>query len=263
MKLEVGKTYRTRNGKYVYISHKLADSKTFPYVDTKYWAYAEDGRIYVEYESPHDLVEEVTSSPTAPELEEFHKWDTTIGQKQRREENFEAGSVTLKNRMKEKPTEYVMNMPVIPTPKAPPKTTEGHRVTVPQKILELPGASIPSVLKVGDKVFDILGGEILTVNGSAENASYFMLYTLDNMMYSSMCVDGKYAGSDKYPRFIGLEEARVKGYDVPKQKVKKSRTFYLYFNKVSGTNILVDEREIGQVGYEEREVTFEWEEEAV
>ena len=178
MKLEVGKTYATRNGKSVKII-SMDDDDTYPFNGDNMVSYTADGVRQEGKIDSRDLIGEVVS----------------------------------------------------------PKTTE---------------------FKVGDKVFDILTGNVGVVHQS-ESTFEFKVIVQELDVYF-MRKDGTYSATHKYPRFISLESARAKGYDVPVQKVKKSRTFYLYFNKVSGTNMLVDEREIGQVGYEEREITFEWEE---
>jgi hypothetical protein len=232
MKLEVGKTYRARNGAIVKIIYK-DDSCRFLYVGINRYYYRSDGHYHVTCDSERDLIEEVPDSLAAPELEEFHKWDTTIGQKQRREEDFEVGSVTLKNRMKEKPT-------------------VGHAVTVPQKVPEGPGASVTSGFKVGDKVFDILNGKTYVL----EKTNHPIYYL--GAGFTAFTVNGKQDISDKYPRFISLEEARAKGYNVPVQNVKKSRVVNVWYSP--STDEIYDGDVATPKDVVVKEVTFEWEE---
>ena len=57
IKLEVGKTYRSRNGKVVKIDEKIAS--VWPFVGDNEESYDEQGRhFWVNWDSPYDLIEE-------------------------------------------------------------------------------------------------------------------------------------------------------------------------------------------------------------
>lgn len=92
-----------------------------------------------------------------------------------------------------------------------------------------------SKFKVGQKVYCILRGlgevvafhqDIYPVNVAFEKGKidYYMK-------------DGRRSGEYVNPVLLTLEEARAKGYDVPKQKIVKEKTLYvnLYRNKCWGT----------------------------
>lgn len=110
--------------------------------------------------------------------------------------------------------------------------------------------------KVGDKVFGVLCGGVYELIYDDDDYEQFLAggYVV--------LKDGRNHSAHKYPRFISLEAARAKGYDVPVQKVKKSRTFTIKFDPKTGSNYLADEwLPNGLNCYLTKEVTFEWEEE--
>ena len=195
MKLEVGKTYKARNGKIVKITEISGD----PW----YVFFGSDNHVYLRNgwfsgpatEREYDLIEEVV----------------------------------------------------------PPKPVEGHAVTVPQEH------------KVGDKVFDILSGEVFTVTRDCGGKIPQLLLSRDDgTTFGSMTANGKYYDNDKYPRFISLAEAKAKGYDVPVQKVKKSKTLMAVYVPSLNTKMLRAESQIDLPLPPDaitKEVTFEWEEE--
>ena len=74
--------------------------------------------------------------------------------------------------------------------------------------------------KVGDRVYDILYGEVHELQYIEDGYEAFKVGLI------RVLKDGKTDVKHKYPRFISLEQARAKGYDVPKEKIKKTQTQY-------------------------------------
>jgi hypothetical protein len=68
LKLEVGKTYRNREGKEVKIV-KFAPGDNYPFVDSDDWSYTENGRFSPPAESRHDLLEEIKEEKQELKLE--------------------------------------------------------------------------------------------------------------------------------------------------------------------------------------------------
>ena len=136
-------------------------------------------------------------------------------------------------------------------------------VEIGQELERMWRTSETSGFKVGDKVFDILRGRLFTVAAYADDA-YFRLLNTDKATSCFMRKDGKALYSDKYPRFISLAEAKAKGYDVPVQKVKKSKTLIAVYVPSLNTKMLRAESQIDLPLPPDaitKEVTFEWEEE--
>ena len=198
MKLEVGKTYKARNGKIVKITEISGD----PW----YVFFGSDNHVYLRNgwfsgpatEREYDLIEEVV----------------------------------------------------------PPKPVEGPAVTVLKEH------------KVGDKVFDILSGQVFKVLHTLISMDDLKWVAIDRKCreapFTAITTDGFHKNSHKYPRFISLAEAKAKGYDVPVQKVKKSKTLIAVYVPSLNTKMLRAESQIDLPLPPDaitKEVTFEWEEE--
>lgn len=117
--------------------------------------------------------------------------------------------------------------------------------------------------KVGDKVFHVGYGV-----GQVHDIHQFAEDTLSTCVEFSntrsrrlewFTVDGMSHVDHIVPQLYTLAEARKMGFDVP--KVKKSKTVWLYYGPTSGSTYVCEQRELTQVGFIEKEVTFEWEEE--
>ena len=73
MKLEVGKTYRDRDGEHVKILHE-AISSIYPFVGANRESYADNGRLHKDTITMQDLIEEVVvdnraaNSPDTPNV---------------------------------------------------------------------------------------------------------------------------------------------------------------------------------------------------
>lgn len=114
-----------------------------------------------------------------------------------------------------------------------------------------------SKFKVGDKVYHVIHG-VHTIFHSRDG--YFRAISVDGTD-CGFYADGKDWGEHQNPAVYTLEEARKMGFDILEEKLKKSKTLWVYYCVASGNFITTVEREPDQVGYIEREVTFEWEEE--
>jgi hypothetical protein len=78
--------------------------------------------------------------------------------------------------------------------------------------------------KVGDKVYDIVYG-LSTVKAVDSKIIFPYPILLHNgRIYTS---EGRDSEDAINPTLLTLDEARAKGYEVPKQKVKKQRTVWL------------------------------------
>lgn len=81
--------------------------------------------------------------------------------------------------------------------------------------------------KVGQKVYCIrygLGEVIISADASEEYPIYVLF---SGNKRDSFTTDGKPFGNYLNPTLLTLEEARAKGYDVPKQKIVKEKTVYI------------------------------------
>ena len=119
-----------------------------------------------------------------------------------------------------------------------------------------------SKFKVGDTVFHI-GHGVGVVIEIADETTYWnsdVVSVKFNDDWNCFTIDGRFSKIHKFPQLYTLAEARKMGFDVP--KVKKSKTLWVYYNIASRNFITTVDREPDQVGYLEKEVTFEWEEEA-
>lgn len=93
-----------------------------------------------------------------------------------------------------------------------------------------------SKFKVGQKVYCIRRG-LGEVYGKDRYLAGDVVFLIkfpekDNCEYT---FEGKLYHSDLNPTLLTLEEARAKGYDVPKQKIVKEKTVYI--NLYSNTNV--------------------------
>lgn len=81
--------------------------------------------------------------------------------------------------------------------------------------------------KVGQKVYCIMGG-LGTVKEITNQVAPIHVY-LDNAdpCHRQYFSDGRFYPGHKNPTLLTLEEARAKGYDVPKQKIVKEKTVYI------------------------------------
>jgi hypothetical protein len=111
--------------------------------------------------------------------------------------------------------------------------------------------------KVGDKVVDILTGNVGVVHQS-ESTFQFKVIVQELDVYF-MEKDGRYSATHKYPRFISLADAKAKGYDVPKQTVKKKITVGVMYSPSNGQVYTKYIEAPQDVVFQD--VTFEWEEE--
>ena len=277
MKLEVGKTYRARNGEIVTIKeyHK---GVIFPFKGDDDNLYSLTGAYHFTKHNL-DLIEEVppapSDSPSVPELKEFDEWDTTIGQKQRREENFEPGSVTLRKRMEQNMKEFGTGFPqnaeklggVLVSTAAHTVRTETSAVKAASadavkaikeafdKELIPKEYQVSPEFKVGDKVFDILDGKVYTLIGVESHGFSFVAGK------NSLDRYGRWLKEHKYPRYISLADAKAKGYDVPVQKVKKSKTMVVVYVPSLNIKMLRTDSQLTMPLPPDaitKEVTFEW-----
>lgn len=82
-----------------------------------------------------------------------------------------------------------------------------------------------SKFKVGQKVYCILYG-VGAVKELRESRSYPVIIET-NCGLVDYTAEGKYNSNAVNPTLLTLEEARAKGYDVPKQKIVKEKTVYI------------------------------------
>jgi hypothetical protein len=78
-----------------------------------------------------------------------------------------------------------------------------------------------------DKVFDVLRGQVFKLK-SFSNPNYPL--HISHAFGRTLTEDGKEHIDDKYPRYLSLEEAREKGFDVPEQTAKRSKTVVVVFD---------------------------------
>lgn len=85
-----------------------------------------------------------------------------------------------------------------------------------------------SKFKVGDKVFHVGHGlgEVIAVDSGVAEPIWVLFGEPDTVcrVKERFTLDGRYQTSHSVPSLLTLGEARAKGYDVPKQRVKKKIT---------------------------------------
>ena len=86
--------------------------------------------------------------------------------------------------------------------------------------------------KVGQKVYCI-GGGLSTIDEFLPNEKSPIRITVthDSGNWNTYTIDGRRSKTDINPLLLTLEEARAKGYDVPKQKIVKEKTLYINLYK--------------------------------
>lgn len=230
MKLEVGKTYIARNGDLVIIRRYNPAHNAYPFIDDSGFSYMPNGAYLSEESDSRDLIEEVV--PAAPTPTEENPV-----------QNFE--------RVTKYPEQshYILTT----TNTTSPVTFKPNRIEIAEDLLRLGLISKrPTEFKVGDKVFDILRGEVHKLVERDDEEFCFRAGK------DSLTRDGRWLREHKYPRFISIAEAKSKGYDVPVQKVKKSKTVTIGYSPKFNTVQIH-----GPLGDDEvdKKVTFEWEEE--
>lgn len=84
-----------------------------------------------------------------------------------------------------------------------------------------------SKFKVGQKVYCITKGlgEVVDTSTQSTDLSIRVIFCRD--YYCWFTGTGKFNTNDFNPTLLTLEEARAKGYDVPKQKIVKEKTVYI------------------------------------
>jgi hypothetical protein len=102
---------------------------------------------------------------------------------------------------------------------------------------------------VGDKVFHVGHGigEVYKIDLTIYNDDVAMEVHFGNPYQRlGFTIDGRYSMIHKVPQLLTLEEARAKGYDVPKVKVKKKVTKWV--NSLNGMMgfILYDSPELAK-----------------
>lgn len=110
--------------------------------------------------------------------------------------------------------------------------------------------------KVGDKVFHV-GHGVGTVLSNDVAANNPLMVTFMDGYRLRFLYDGREEYYHTIPQLYTLPEARKMGFEVPKEK--KTKTLWVYYNITSKNFMTCAEREPDQVGYLEKEVTFEWE----
>jgi len=78
--------------------------------------------------------------------------------------------------------------------------------------------------KVGDKVYDIIYGL-----GTVKEVDSKLLFPYPILLHGGRTYtsEGRSCKDDLNPTLLTLDEARAKGYEIPKQKVKKQRMVWL------------------------------------
>ena len=116
---------------------------------------------------------------------------------------------------------------------------------------------------VGDRVYDILYGEVHELQYIEDDYEAFKVGLI------RVLKDGKADVKHKYPRVISLEQARARGYYVPREMIKKTETQYCL---VFGNGTISGQRFKSRASAEEHtreydttvaiaECVFTWEEE--
>lgn len=95
-----------------------------------------------------------------------------------------------------------------------------------------------SKFKVGQKVYSIRHGLglILQIQYPSMSGTYIRA-EFPEIDLQEFCIDGKVYSTDINPTLLTLEEARAKGYDVPKQKTLKEKVVYINYYE-EGRNVL-------------------------
>lgn len=116
--------------------------------------------------------------------------------------------------------------------------------------------------KVGDKVYDIRCGAGVVEEIVDENYPILVNFNERGESYTSC---GLQDIDDVNPTLLTIPEARARGYDVPKEKVKKKEVMYCLTNKHGRRLAMTDCRRecqsLMETGDSLTTVTFEWEEE--
>lgn len=120
-----------------------------------------------------------------------------------------------------------------------------------------------SKFQVGDRVFHIgLGaGKVTEIDPTIVHGedAVDVRFDADPNLVFDFALDGRYCREHTIPQLYTAEEARKMGFDVPKEKIKKSKTLWLYHSTSSGSTYVCEESEPSQIGFLEKKVTFEWE----
>lgn len=123
-----------------------------------------------------------------------------------------------------------------------------------------------SKFRVGDKVFHVgYGmGKVLSIDPTIFNGDDALVVFLDDLYQPlTFTLDGRRSMTHKVPQLLTLEEARAKGYDVPKQKVKKARTGWVnvYPQVTGGMYMSKEQADVNASGnrIDCVQITFEYE----
>ena len=84
---------------------------------------------------------------------------------------------------------------------------------------------------VGDRVYDIqfgIGEVYIRLNGIAHSYPIEVTFKLLSGEIRTYTACGRLGAFHANPTLLTLPEARAKGYDVPKEKIKKTETQYCY-----------------------------------
>ena len=117
---------------------------------------------------------------------------------------------------------------------------------------------------VGDRVYDIqfgIGVVYTHLNGIAHSYPIEVTFELLSGEIRTYTACGRLGAFHANPTLLTLPEARAKGYDVPKEKVKKTIKRWVIVNTKTGWSALAYTPQ--KVGDDciVKEVVFEWEEE--
>lgn len=95
-----------------------------------------------------------------------------------------------------------------------------------------------SKFKVGDKVYCLLNGwgEVESIN----SVRYPVTVKFGETITEDYKMDGLLFQENKNPCLFTLDEAKAKGYEVPKQKVKKTRTGWVNVFKEDNDKLFYD-----------------------
>lgn len=120
-----------------------------------------------------------------------------------------------------------------------------------------------SKFKFGEKVYCIRNGigTVRKVSSVAIEYAVEVTYS-ESKGWGSFTYDGRENIKDKNPTLLTLSEARNKGYDVPKETVKRSEVRYCTPEDLDGTfcEMLQSPAHV-QTGFPIVTATFTWEEE--
>lgn len=85
--------------------------------------------------------------------------------------------------------------------------------------------------KVGQKVYCIMGGLGIVKEITKQVAPVHVHFDNSTPIARQYYPDGKFYAEHTNPTLLTLEEARAKGYDVPKQRIVKEKTVYINLYK--------------------------------